>query len=424
MAGVATTVCPECGRDAGDRGGLHRTRRRWKVAAVAFLGLCIGLAGMAAPNVRRNGLISLVPTSALILLVPEAGTERHWDPIGRKAIENPVALELARRVKTDGMWGWQWRWAFSRAKVIKSRSSWPTSRPLEVGMRVPNWWGFARVEMTPRLRVGTVIGAGATYWEFSGTSTNWRERREECQVVGVIEPGTRVVQFDAKIHWAADHSTIPFPDPEEPVVVWEGVVSMPVQAVSTHDAACRPTDNAAITAAIRRSTQLRVRVKGSAETTFRQRSPGFDSAWISVSLDPEAARVAADTAIEIRGELLCDGHIVDTTTTSLRNNSHWDLWTRSPRRGWLNLDGLVRDWSKPDSAEVARYSIRISGVRVPDQSAGTDAESSGPSVLDRARHRIDEERNGKYGGDPLSDWERSQYWNGTFTVPLSDLLAE
>lgn len=98
MDGLAGLRCPECGRVARSERRLHRTRRRWRRAVFAAGIVALGLALAAGPVVRRHGWSRLIPTTALVVVLPRL---EHDDARGL----------LARRI--DGMWRWQARWLAS-----------------------------------------------------------------------------------------------------------------------------------------------------------------------------------------------------------------------------------------------------------------------------------------------------------------------
>lgn len=67
MGGVAGLRCPECGRTARAERALGRTRRRWRVAAVAVALIGLGLSPWAVPWVQRGGWVPLAPAWGLRL---------------------------------------------------------------------------------------------------------------------------------------------------------------------------------------------------------------------------------------------------------------------------------------------------------------------------------------------------------------------
>ena len=64
--------CPECGKICSNRLSLHRTRRRFRLAAVcSFAGLVAAFASAVTPDVARRGLVAAIPTPFLVLLIDE-----------------------------------------------------------------------------------------------------------------------------------------------------------------------------------------------------------------------------------------------------------------------------------------------------------------------------------------------------------------
>src|SRR5439155_10485405 len=63
--GGSPGCCPECGREVRRPTELHRTRRRWRCAGFALVGVTAGALGPRVPIIRREGWAGLVPTTAL-----------------------------------------------------------------------------------------------------------------------------------------------------------------------------------------------------------------------------------------------------------------------------------------------------------------------------------------------------------------------
>ncbi|MBY0112874.1 MAG: hypothetical protein K2Y21_08635 [Phycisphaerales bacterium] len=75
MAAVVGLKCPECGREAKSEKGLHKSRRRWKGAA---LGLCLIVAGVLAQLASwgmLRGWYAVLPVRLQIALVPWIGPD-------------------------------------------------------------------------------------------------------------------------------------------------------------------------------------------------------------------------------------------------------------------------------------------------------------------------------------------------------------
>ena len=113
-------TCSECGHVAKRERKLHKTRRRWRLAALASVVLVGACACAFAPGVRKNGWVGQLPTSVLILLSPAPkdvqrlqrfgfGFTQGGTPSGLGWREQ-VFTELAERVNERELWAWQWRW--------------------------------------------------------------------------------------------------------------------------------------------------------------------------------------------------------------------------------------------------------------------------------------------------------------------------
>lgn len=68
MQGAEGLRCPECGHTAKGQRKLHKTRRRWRFAFVAVAVLLGATSLGLTPKVRKDGWMSITPTTALILI--------------------------------------------------------------------------------------------------------------------------------------------------------------------------------------------------------------------------------------------------------------------------------------------------------------------------------------------------------------------
>src|SRR5262245_54158699 len=63
MRGSPGLRCPECGRTAPCERKLLKKRRPWRAALAGMLVAAIGASGCLMPKVRRDGWLSIVPTT-------------------------------------------------------------------------------------------------------------------------------------------------------------------------------------------------------------------------------------------------------------------------------------------------------------------------------------------------------------------------
>ncbi len=76
MTGSRGFVCPECGHDAARPRNLYRTRRHGARVLLGALLIVSGLSLGAVPTVQEQGWSALIPTSALMLVLP--WTDNPW----------------------------------------------------------------------------------------------------------------------------------------------------------------------------------------------------------------------------------------------------------------------------------------------------------------------------------------------------------
>jgi hypothetical protein len=141
-------VCSECGYAAKRERKLFKTRRRKRWACI---GLFVALAAWLTvkwPQIVRDGVETIVPTTALIAIspwldhtmlfapantpIPVAGiptTFAVWPNSAAVAVRAPIltlsqrlASELHQRALEDELAGWQWRWM---VRNLSAQPGWP-----------------------------------------------------------------------------------------------------------------------------------------------------------------------------------------------------------------------------------------------------------------------------------------------------------
>lgn len=82
MGAVVGLKCPECGREVKSEKGLHRSRRRWKGAALGLCLIVVGVLAQLASWGTLRGWYAVLPIGLQIKLVPWIGS----DPIFASAM--------------------------------------------------------------------------------------------------------------------------------------------------------------------------------------------------------------------------------------------------------------------------------------------------------------------------------------------------
>ncbi len=116
MAATPGLTCPECGRDARAERRLHKTRRRWKLAAFSLLLLPAAYLTHSWPLIKAGGWAAPIPTRVLLEIYPFTGpgtklgdelTVRTWLTIRPAGpIRTPTDEQLAMLITRASRGNW------------------------------------------------------------------------------------------------------------------------------------------------------------------------------------------------------------------------------------------------------------------------------------------------------------------------------
>lgn len=378
-AGKRTRTCPECGRASTSERQLHRTRRRKRWAAVALLLLLSGWGVWKYPEARQRGLVTYVPTT-LLILSRDLAYEYRWGG-------SDIGAELLQRVYDGKVNSWQ------LAKIDPPElgqlltlprgddAVWPEGEPLLVEFSAPSWFwprGLrsgavpASLQFTARsadrraMRV--LIGSDEVNLSPFSTTTETSDLLWEC-VLGswtssaVHDAGPPSADADVtSFEW-----TLMTGEPES--VVWTGRHELPVRVV--------PRDSAELGVEPRRGPALDAAVRDELIIAIDPDSPALKFI-IGTCDDPSLA----DLTLCVRADVLRD----DGPVGALRI---------AAGPGAL---AAADEHSLPVGREIAAADI----VREPGRW--------------RVRLRSDLAAMVYHG-------LTGPYWDGDFTIPLSEILA-
>ena len=370
MTGVPELVCPECGRDARREKRLGKTRRRWRAAIAACLITAPGVGMVAIPRASRDGWLSLVPTTVLLVTAPPAGQGYARGSTGGWVLD-PIVAELKRRDAQSTLADWQWSWYISNRGVIEFPDRWPADTPLQVVMHEPEWFDYAAVEFLPSPESRSVLAAvGLTEYgaSFSGMSVDGIQHIP----TELGESGT--VALHARVFTHQSGSSLLRAPPTQ--ILWEGSISQSIRVVPNAREMFMilesPDWDAIAQECITPSIDIRV----------SEQYPGVYCTWV---MDRSPGSGLEDAAIGFELQLLSAGEV---RSRSLIEADDCDGYEAVGPK----LRGGVHSYPKALASEIAddpaQWTLRVVGR--PDLAIG--------------------------------DFRRSKAWSGSFELPLDGIV--
>lgn len=119
MSGAPSLTCSECGKSVKRERKLYKTRRHKRWAAVGIVLLVSATCSALAPTISRDGWLSIVPNTALILVSPGADEAKSVPQWRQDALELLVRTRMdydsVEFIQESCLWDWQWRLLINRA---------------------------------------------------------------------------------------------------------------------------------------------------------------------------------------------------------------------------------------------------------------------------------------------------------------------
>ena len=334
MAGVSGLRCPECGREAKLERSLFRARRWWIRGALGAVIVLCGAAICVWPVVREKGVVSLLPNFVLVRLAPKVGTELIWDSVGLRWTLSPMTEELWRRVKNDQLSASGMLSAIRTAGVLQTRSRWPKDQPFVVGVTIPSvWMGPGTLTFTPRAPGLGAASARVVPYDYGSDSFSTEDPKvfEGRQVLGSLEPGTTLVEFDvtfAGSSWMPSRQNL-------------GLLSIPIQLVDTIDEVL-PLSRPAVLVPGDISCEVGIEF---------YRTNGF---WITYA--PSGTAIEPSVGLAFNVELINDGKLREVVSIDLREvDSRFTNSTSGRRIGSSHFATKL----PTDPEEVRKWKVRL-----------------------------------------------------------------
>lgn len=312
------------------------------------------------------------------------GSDRTWDRISNKLVQDPIAAEFGERIgRGELLSDDQWRAALVRSGAITIRERWPVGSPFAISLRVPSWLGAAQILVEPGSPNLCRASAGARGPQMCGVALQAEIERELYQDLGWLPVGVHELALSITVQRKRQRSGRAQQTSANPLdgYLWSGTLKARVEVVPTLEDAIPPASdlflNRVVASTIHLSFLTSQIPKGSAV-----------SGYLQVSLDGEAFSRLESTALSLQVEVFRASRRVET----LQLHPAWNpaaARDRAMGAGRRQIIASARSSvidSNFDSLEsAADWSIRIKGT-------------------DR---------------DVLRNWNAKTWWNGEITIPLS-----
>ena len=329
--------------------------------------------------------LSEIPLEALLAHVPKAGCEWRFDHVNYTGIEDPVSVELGRRLSAGAtLSDEQWRYVLLKSGAIIVRENWPSDTPFAISMTVPRWLGTTQIRAIPHLKALHSAQVGERLWSFSGTWTAIQRQQAKYQILGSLPSDARSITFDVTVE-SGKNALFVAVGPARGIL-WEGQLAFRVSTVATIDEAVPPTSNDELDEAVRQSIGAGVR-------TWHESGKQISTVYVVVDPDterfPALARTGLALSVEVlhRGKPVEEGSLVASRLDALRLAN--SVSTASLRFYASRNLRTIPPAVVSDLEESQEWTLRISGV----------------------------------SDHVLLLWDAEVRWGGTIMIPIAEAIA-
>lgn len=356
---------------------LEQRRTRNPVQSIGLLFLAaIGSLRTASQDIRD------LPLDVLISRLPPAGCGGTWDE-KRGFAPDPADAELRRRLAAgEKMTDAQWEHALIGSGVFRFHSKWPAELPFSMSVREPSWTSEGTVETGTHVHAVPTeptlkeIEGGELIHFGCGTFEDARRAITDYQELGRLGLGAHKLIFDVFV------DTTPGLDRSRASSqAWRGAVAIDIEIVPSLEQAIPPADSPELRDLVRRS--LCRFPPGEGQGVF---STSVNVAFLAGGAD---AQTLAATAFSLEIGLWRKGEFVGSGSTRVTQLGGFrPCQTAKSRWGAEGVE--LGPTGRPESMatdSLADFEVRVRGV----------------------------------SKDVLRHWGAKTWWNGTISVPLTDL---
>jgi len=301
-------TCSECGYTASQEKYFRKLRIRKRLVALACVFFLASYGAHLYPGVKARGWVAAIPTTVLILMLPEAGSEaeERWDDVRREWVWNPLCFEMGMRLDSNRVADWQLSIAIRRARIIHTRERWPIEEPLIFYRDRPFWLPLS-TEVT--------LGSQDTRDLEHGTTPSTHNPLKEH-----LKLGENSVQFRVRIGYEPVGEFLPT------LTRWNGIISTPVQGVETIEDVITPVQGDIIDRLVAERIQLYI--KSRYPSPISEPDKNSVELVIDRSPDPQLDNMAIQCMLEY---VNYDGKVIDVVEPVRFGRSLFDGNTCSAR---------------------------------------------------------------------------------------------
>jgi hypothetical protein len=312
-----------------------------------------------------------LPLEDLLAKIPDDA----WGPWPNRWTLSPEALELRRRAEGGELPDEDWRTALVAADTIHTRKRWPAGEPLVLWVDEQAWLRSTDIRVhAVRPELGEVSANNLTH-SWCGNCYESEKMRNRNLRLAELPEGTTQVLFEVTILQREDPEQRGYRR-EPPRQLWKGRLELPIEAVSTAEAALP-------------STKDGVEAVRKAFRADRSNAKNYDGEPVFFLRGTyEEYPALRDVGIALRVELWHGDRSMGSTDVVADKSSKFSVQRGNGFAGFGMIEGLADALRAPD-VDLSSWTIRVRGT----------------------------------SSRALALWEADRWWSGEFTVSFADAIS-